>query len=82
MAIEIGCGDPKVCKNCYQSNEIFIDPDLNIKPCHMRSYKIKLSEYVRKKEEKNILDAIFISRKFLKQSPGKSLKYWQQYNDD
>jgi len=77
VAIEIGCGNPKVCKECYLCNEIFITPRLSIKPCHMNSYEISLEGFIKEKNEYLISKAILDSRVFLKQSPGSGLKVWQ-----
>jgi len=77
VAIEIGCGELDVCKECYQSNEIFITPKFTIKPCHMNSYEIPLDEFILNKDEEAIYNAIVKSRVFLSQSPGVGLNIWQ-----
>ena len=77
VAIKIGCGDPKICQDCYQSNEIFITPKLSIKPCHMNPREILLEDFINDKNEKTIYDAIVESRVFLSKSPGAGLNIWQ-----
>jgi len=77
VAIKIGCGDPKICQDCYQSNEIFITPKLSIKPCHMNHHEILLEKFINYKNEKAICDAIAESRMFLSKSPGAGLNIWQ-----
>ncbi len=76
VAIEIGCGDPEVCRDCYLSNEIFINSDLNIKPCHMDNQIIPLREYLVSHDQEQILTAIIKSREFLKSCPGQDKKIW------
>jgi len=76
VIIEIGCGNPKICKECYQSNEIFITPDLKIKPCHINSYQINLKNFIEQKNSPAIFKAIVDSRLFLTQSPGAGFKTW------
>lgn len=82
VIIEIGCGDPKVCRSCFDCNEIFLTPDLAIKPCHMSSKQIKLSSFMENKNKEAIFDAILDSRKFLKEMPGENKKYWQQKDNE
>lgn len=77
VAIEIGCGDPSVCKECYRSSEIFITPELEIKPCHMNNYQINLVNLIKQKNRQNIFQNIIDSRLFLAESPGAGLEKWQ-----
>jgi cyclic pyranopterin phosphate synthase len=76
VLIEIGCGHPEVCKNCYQSNEIFLDPGLNLKPCHSTNQIYPLKELIKNKQEQKILQAIIDSREYLKTQPGKGKNIW------
>jgi hypothetical protein len=66
----IDCGQMNTCTCCYNTNEIFITPDLKIKPCHLSDYSIDLNPYLSKREDKNILEAICKSREFLFTRPG------------
>jgi len=77
VAIEIGCGDPKVCKECYRVNEIFISPEMKIKPCHISDYQIDLKKFVNQKEKKKIFQTIVHSREFLFSAPGSGSRIWQ-----
>ena len=77
VVIKIGCGNQEVCKECYLSNEIFITPDLKIKPCHMRNYKIDLEKFIKKGDKSGIYEAIQESRNYLAQAPGENLNVWQ-----
>lgn len=77
VAIEIGCGDPKVCRECYRSNEIFVTPKFKIKPCHMSGYQIDIDNFIGLKSEESIYRAIVDSRLYLAGSPGANLKVWQ-----
>ena len=79
VAIEIGCGDPLVCKNCYKSNEIFITPDLKIKPCHIDNYEINLKNFIKQKNDGAVLKSITDSRLFLSKSPGAGFKTWVKF---
>ena len=78
VLIEIGCGKKEVCKSCFKSNEIFITPKLEIKPCHANSHVICLKNAILSKNKDEILKRILESRCFLKTSPGKNKKYWSQ----
>lgn len=78
VAIEIGCGNAKVCKNCYCSNEIFVTPDFKIKPCHISDFKLNLEEFIKSYDVEKILDLVLASRKFLTTAPGADIKIWQQ----
>lgn len=75
-AIEIGCGEPNVCKTCYKSNEIFISPNLELKPCHASNFNIPLKFIITNNDKKSILKAILESRKFLKTKPGLNITHW------
>jgi len=77
VAIEIGCGDEKVCKGCYLCNEIFISSDLKIKPCHMSNHQINIADFARNKENRLIIKKIIESRLFLSKAPGIGLEVWQ-----
>lgn len=76
VAIEIGCGDPEVCRDCYLSNEIFINSDLNIKPCHMDNQVFDLKEHLANHGQEQVLEAIIKSREFLQGCPGQNKKIW------
>jgi GTP 3',8-cyclase len=78
VVIEIGCGNPIACKECYKSNEIFITPELKIKPCHVDNYTIDLKEFIKKKEGRAILEAVINSRLFLSKSPGIGFETWNE----
>lgn len=78
VLIEIGCGKKEVCKFCHQSNEIFITPNLEIKPCHASPILINLKKYVEEKNEDKIVELLLESRCFLRTNPGQNKKYWRQ----
>src|SRR4030042_3080758 len=64
VVIEIGCGQEYACETCADSNEIFVDPSLQIKPCHASDFSIPLRELIDNKEDQKILDAFVKSREF------------------
>jgi molybdenum cofactor biosynthesis enzyme MoaA len=76
VVIEIGCGQAEVCKECANSNEIFIDPNLEIKPCHMSKFSIPLRPFIEKRQEQKILKALVKSRAFLSEKPGLGATHW------
>lgn len=76
VVIEIGCGQEEVCKTCYKSNEIFVSPNLEIKPCHAHDFSIPLLPFIKSRESSKILKAIIDSRKFLYKKPGIGVTYW------
>ncbi|MCK5609135.1 radical SAM protein [Candidatus Pacearchaeota archaeon] len=78
VLIEIGCGKKEVCKTCSSSNEIFLTPNLEFKPCHINPHVINLKEAIAKKDDDKILNLLLKSRCFLKTSPGKNKQYWNQ----
>ncbi|MBI2630251.1 radical SAM protein [Candidatus Pacearchaeota archaeon] len=78
VVIEIGCGDPEVCKACYKSNEIFVTPTLDLKPCHTNDQTIPLLPAIRNKDKAGILKRIVKSREFLYRRPGENSAYWRQ----
>ena len=78
VAIEIGCGDESVCKACYKSNEIFLTPSLQLKPCHIDSKIIPLKSDIINQDENSILTKIIKSRELLYQKPGARKNYWNQ----
>ena len=78
VLIEIGCGKKEVCETCSNSNEIFITPNLEIKPCHISPHTIDLRKTIINEEENGIINSLLMSRCFLKTSPGKDKKYWSQ----
>lgn len=78
VLIEIGCGKKGVCKSCSESNEIFITPSLEIKPCHASPFVISLMKLIDKKNDEEILNSILKSRGFLKSGPGSNKEYWTQ----
>jgi molybdenum cofactor biosynthesis enzyme MoaA len=78
VLIEIGCGKKGICEHCANSNEIFLTPKLEIKPCHANPYLINIKEAIEKKDEGKILNSILKSRSFLRTMPGKNKQYWSQ----
>lgn len=76
VVIEIGCGQPEVCGTCAHSNEIFIDPNLEIKPCHASNVSFPLRPFIENKNSQEILDGIIRSRDFLLTKPGLGRTYW------
>lgn len=76
VVIKIGCGEKEVCAACYKSNEIFVNPNMEIKPCHANTFVLPLSEAIKKKNEKDICRLIVKSRDFLKKTPGVNASYW------
>ncbi|MCX6795150.1 MAG: radical SAM protein [Candidatus Falkowbacteria bacterium] len=79
VIIEIGCGSKKACRECHLSNEVFVDPAFNIKPCHVSEKTIALAEFIKSKEIGKIEEALVESRMFLKEAPGLGAETW---NDD
>ncbi len=65
VVAEINCGDKATCEQCYNSNEIFITPDLKLKPCHISEYSIDLKPMIDNDQERDILDSIINTRSFL-----------------
>ena len=78
VLIEIGCGKKAVCEACFNSNEIFITPNLEIKSCHISPHTISLKKAIENKDDDEILDSLLSSRCFLKSCPGKNKQYWSQ----
>lgn len=76
VAIQIGCGEEEVCRFCYDSNEIFINPYFQIKPCHVDNHTIDLLPDLRTSNREGLIQRIIESREFLKKSPGKDVKFW------
>jgi len=76
VIIKIGCGDKRTCKQCYLSNEIFVTPLLQLKPCHVSNKTIDLNKSITTKDPNKIKDALLQSRVFLKKSPGAGAKTW------
>ncbi len=77
VLIEIGCGEEDVCRNCYMSNEVFVDPSMNIKPCHIDPFIIPIAEATRDHDDEKVAEAILESRRFLKTMPGLDKKTWK-----
>ena len=75
--IKIGCGKKLPCKYCYSTNEIFLTPNLEIKPCHLSSIKYDLKENIERGQKKKILDKIYKSRLFLFNYPKIERRYWE-----
>ncbi|MBU4370056.1 hypothetical protein KKG58_04880, partial [Patescibacteria group bacterium] len=69
-------GHPDVCKACYKSNEIFITPQLTIKPCHIHSCQFELKEFIIDQNKHKLFKTIIKSRKFLKKKPGLGKVTW------
>lgn len=78
VLIEIGCGKKDVCSSCANSNEIFVTPNLEIKPCHISPYLIPLDKLIINKDEDAVVNSILESRCFLTKSPGQNKEYWRQ----
>ncbi len=78
VVIEVGCGKPNACKSCHDANEIFVTPQLNIKPCKMSDRTFPLKPAIESKDEEALLDAILDSRTFLGTQPGLGRGYWEQ----
>ncbi len=78
VAIEIGCGEDRACRECYRSNEIFVTPNLKIKPCHMDDYEIDLNKSLEEENGDSLAKSIIDSRIFLSKAPGKGLTTWQK----
>ncbi len=76
VVIEIGCGQEYACETCADSNEIFVDPGFQIKPCHASDFSIPLKEFIANKEDQKILDAFIESREFLATKPGLGASNW------
>jgi hypothetical protein len=76
VIIEIGCGNKKVCKSCYKSNEIYITPGLEIKPCHASDKVFPLRDLIRDKKDEEILKTFVDSRDYLKERPGEGKNIW------
>lgn len=76
VVIEIGCGQPEVCETCAHSNEIFINPNLEIKPCHASKISFPLRAYIEDKNNQGILGAMIRSREFLLTKPGIGTTHW------
>lgn len=78
VAIEIGCGSLTGCKNCWEANEIFVTPDLKLKPCHMSNKTFDLKSALEKEDEQGLWHEIIESRRFLSKMPGLNKEYWMQ----
>ena len=76
VVIEIGCGQPEVCETCARSNEIFIDPGLEIKPCHASKVSFPLKPFIESRNNQGILGAMIRSRDFLSTKPGIGTTHW------
>ncbi len=81
VSIEIGCGDEDVCRGCFKSNEIFVTPNLSLKPCHASKFEIDLCEALDNNDFVKLQDDIIKSRIFLLETPGKGIKNWGNYYD-
>ncbi len=76
--VDIGCGREEVCRACYKSNETFITPQLEIKPCHASDHSIPLASLISDGDRGGILNAIAQARDFLQTAPGQSVTYWRE----
>ena len=74
--IEIGCGLPRSCAACYNSNEICITPGLEIKPCNIHGTLIPLAGAIELMDQEAVLERIVRSRKYLATQPGLNSSYW------
>ncbi|MGV8142249.1 MAG: radical SAM protein [Candidatus Pacearchaeota archaeon] len=77
VVIEVGCGTPAVCKACHDSNEIFVTPSLDIKPCKASGRLFSLKGAIDSRDEEGLVGAILDSREFLKTQPGLGRQYWE-----
>jgi molybdenum cofactor biosynthesis enzyme MoaA len=80
VVIKIGCGEKDVCAACHKSNEIFITPTLEIKPCHASNMTFPIGEAIENKRPREICRTIVKSREFLKKTPGAEASYWSINN--
>jgi len=78
VLIQIGCGSPDVCEPCYKSNEIFVTPELFIKPCHMDNKQFDLNKVILEKNEEALFGLILDSREFLRTKPGMNKMIWSE----
>lgn len=78
VALEIGCGKPQTCQTCYTSNETFMTPRFDLKPCHVDQCTVSLKEAINTKSELRILEAVSEARKILRTRPGESVQFWRQ----
>jgi GTP 3',8-cyclase len=76
VVIEIGCGQSQVCKACHLSNEVFISPLFEIKPCHVTDFTISLSDPIVNRDTEGVINAIVKSRDYLQESPGSGRNHW------
>ncbi len=77
VIIEVGCGTPAVCKACHDSNEIFVTPSLDIKPCKASAKTFSLKRAVDERDNEGLVNTILESRDFLRTQPGLSRQYWE-----
>ena len=78
VVIDVGCGRPEVCKNCHNSNEIYVTPKLGLKPCKMSDHEISLKDAIDRRDEGALVAAVLESRDFLKTQPGLGKNHWGQ----
>lgn len=79
VLIDLLCSTENGCTNCYKSNEIFITPELQLKPCHITSKTMSLTNSENKlKDITEILEIITESREYLKLKPGLGAYYWNE----
>jgi len=78
VVIDIGCGRPEVCASCYNANEIYLTPRLELKPCKASSHLIPLEDAIDNRNVGEIVRRIASSRSFLAGMPGLDKKYWHE----
>jgi cyclic pyranopterin phosphate synthase len=78
VVIEVGCGKPNVCATCHDSNEIYVTPKLELKPCKMSDHVIPLKPAIDARDESALVGAILGSRTFLQTQPGLNKRFWEQ----
>jgi len=78
VVIEIGCGHPEACEACFNANEIFVMPTLEIKPCHISPQTIPLKQFIKNNDQKALCRAVVKSREILKLKPGENKHYWRE----
>lgn len=81
VLIDLLCGKPVGCNNCYKSNEIFLTPKLTLKPCHMTNFELDIKPSCKKKDEAGLINQVIESRKYLKTKPGIGKRFWSENNE-
>lgn len=66
VAIETYCGEEYACAPCYKTTEMFVTPELKIKPCRRNVKQFDISKYVCNMDARSVMRTIVDSRAFLK----------------